>query len=142
MATKGIIMWRGDMGNPTTHYSKSTFPDVTAVAAVDTLGTALAAFSDANVAKVSFIESDAVTDAAPGAVPAANVDEKAICYFRDTTTLKVHSCTIPAVKSTAVEETPEGDRVTAAAMTTIVAAIATATGATLVPLYGVVIKKR
>jgi hypothetical protein len=54
----------------------------------------------------------------------------------------VHSVTIPAPKSTAYEEKPEGKRATAAAMTAIVAAINTATGKSYTALYGVFISKR
>ena len=140
MALKGVLVFRGDSGAPTTHYSKSQIVDVTAKAALDTLGTALAAYSDANLAKVSMVETTLVTDSAPGVD--ANVDYKGVIYFRDAADLKVHSVTIPALKSTAVINTPEGDRVTSVALTAIVAAIATATGNTLTGLYGVVIQKR
>ncbi|GAH05801.1 unnamed protein product, partial [marine sediment metagenome] len=67
MPTKGVLVFRGDSGAPTTHYSKSQIVDVTAKAALDTLGTALVAYSDANLAKVSQIETTLVTDEAPGA---------------------------------------------------------------------------
>ena len=140
MATKGVLIWRGDSGAPTSHYSKSQVVDVTDDTALGTLATALAAYSDANMAKRSHVTNTIGTDSAPGA--SANVDYKAVCYFRDASDLGVHSVTIPAVKSTAVESTPEGDRVTSAALTAIVAAIATATGNTLTGLYGVVIQKR
>jgi len=142
MASKGIIVWRGDMGRPTNHYSKTQIPDANDTPAVSVLATALAAYSTANIAKYSWVQSAVVTDEKPGATPSANVDYRAIVYFRNTTTGNVHSVTIPAFLSTAVEETPEGDRVTDAAMIAIVAAIATATGETLVPLHGVVIQKR
>jgi hypothetical protein len=140
MATKGVIIWRGDLGNPESHYSKSQIPDVTDDTALGVLVTALDALTDCNDAKRSFISNTLITDAEPGAD--ANVDRKAVCYFRDPTTLKVHSITIPAPKSTAVENTDQGERVTSTAMGTIVTAINTATGKSYTALYGVVLQKR
>ena len=137
--TKGVAIWRGDLGNPETHYSKSMIAEVTDDAALATLVTALAALTDCNAAKRSFISNTSLTDSAPGA--SANVDRKAVCYFRDSTTLRVHSITLPAPKSSISEE-GDNERVTAAAMTTIVTAINTATGKSYTPLYGVIIQKR
>lgn len=140
MADKGVIIWRGDLGNPETHYSKSQITDVTDATALNTLATALGAYSDCNIAKKSFSSMVLGTDSAPGAN--ANVDRKAIVYMRDGTSLKVHSVTIPAPKSTATEETDQGERVTATALAGIVAAINTATGKSYTGLYGVVLQKR
>jgi hypothetical protein len=140
MAAKGLLVWRGDFGSPEGHYAKSGVADVSDDAALAVLQTALAAYSDCNAAKRSYFTQTLGTDALPAAD--ANVDQRAICYFRDPTTLKVHSVTIPAPKSTAIEDKPEGVRVTAAALTAIVAAINTATGKSYTALYGVVITKR
>jgi hypothetical protein len=140
MATKGVLIFRGDTGNPRSHYSKTQIEGVSDDTALGTLATALAAYSDANMAKRSFVSNTIGTDVAP--VADANVDYKGIAYFRDSSDLSVHSITIPAIKSSAVIVKDEGDRITDAAMTAIVAAIATATGKTLTPLYGVVIQKR
>jgi hypothetical protein len=140
MASKGVVVFRGDSGAPENHYSKAQISDVTDDTALATLATSLAALSDANVAKRSFVELTIVTDAAPGAD--ANVDKKAVAYFRDPTTLHVHSVTIPAIKDTAWENTNEGDRLTAASMTAIVSAINTATGKSYTSLYGVVYQVR
>lgn len=140
MADKGILVFRGDSGAPESHYAKAQISEVTSAAALTTLGTALLAYTDANLAKESFVSQLEVNDVLPGA--AVNVDLKGIVYFRDDTTLKVHSITIPAITSTAYEEKDQGTRVTAAAVSAIVALINTATGKTYTGLYGVVIKKR
>lgn len=140
MPTKGVIIWRGDSGNPKSHYSKSQIASVTDDAALSTLITALDALTLCNDAKRSFVSNTLLTDSAPGA--SANVDRKAIAYFRHPTTLKVHSLTIPAPVASACENTDNGERLTAAAMSTIVSAINTATGITYTALYGVVIQKR
>lgn len=140
MASKGVLIWRGDLGAPESHYAKSQISEVTDDTALGVLQTALAAYTDCNAAKRSFLTLTLGTDSGPGAD--ANVDRKAIIYFRDPTTLKVHSITIPAPVSTAVEDTPEGERVTTTALGVIVAAINTATGKSYTGLYGVVIQKR
>lgn len=140
MASKGVIIWRGDLGNPESHYSKSQVSEVIDAAALLALQTSLLAFVDCNAAKRSFVASYIGTDSAPAA--GANVDRKAVCYFRDPDTLKVHSVTLPAPKSTTVEDTVQGERVTPGSMTAIVAAINTATGKSYTPLYGKVIQKK
>jgi hypothetical protein len=140
MAAKGVLVWRGDFGSPEGHYGKSVVADVTTDEALATLQTALAAYSDCNKAKRSFSTQTIGTDTLPGAD--ANVDLRAVCYFRDPTTLKTHSVTIPAPKSTMIEDKPEGQRVTSAAMTAIVGAINTATGKTYSAMYGVIEQKR
>jgi hypothetical protein len=140
MPTNSTAIWRGDYGNPESHYSKSQIAGVTDDTALNTLLTALAALTDCNLAKRSFISNTLVTDTAPGA--SANVDRKAVAYFRHPTTLKTHSVTIPAPKSSACEMTDQGERLTSAAMATIVSAINTATGLSYTALYGVVTQKR
>ena len=140
MAAKGIIVFRGDLGNPESHYSKSQVIDVTDDAALATLVTGLVAYTDCNAAKRSFVTATVITDAEPGAD--ANVDRKAVIYMRDPTTLRVHSLTLPAPVATAVEDTVQGERVTAVAGAAIVALVNTATGKSYTFLYGVVIQKR
>lgn len=140
MASKGVIVWRGDSGNPSAHYSKTQIQEVTDDAALVTLITALDALTLCNSAKRSFIANILMTDAFPGA--SANVDRKAIAYFRHPGTLKVHSITLPAPVATACVMTDQGERLTSAAMTTIVDAIAAATGVAYTSLYGVVLQKR
>lgn len=138
--TKGIFVFRGDLGSPMSHYAKTSVMSVLTDLAAETLGTFLDSQSEANLAKRAFQTITGLTDTAPGI--AANVDRKAIIYFRQPTNLKVRSITIPAPVSTICEETPEGERITSVAMTAIVAAIATATGIPYTPLYGVVLQKR
>ncbi|MGB5749469.1 MAG: hypothetical protein WBM69_20995 [Desulfobacterales bacterium] len=139
MATKGVIIWRGDFGNPENNYSKSQISDVTDVAALDTLATVIGGHSDCNIAKKNFTSITLGTDAEPGAD--ANVDRKAICTFRDATTLKIVTMTFPGPKSTSVEDRDEGERVTDAAMIALEAGLEAATGKTLSSLSGKVIQK-
>jgi hypothetical protein len=140
MPTKGTITFRGDSGAPENHYSKGTIHGITDDAALATLLTTLGSHTLCNVAKRAFSSNTAGVDAAPGAD--ANVDRKAIYYFRDPTTLNVHSFTIPAPVDADCVDTSEGERVTAAALASVVGAINTATGKSYSALYGVVIQGR
>lgn len=140
MASKGVIVWRGDKGKPRGHYSKTTIGSVTDDAALNTLITALASHTDCNSAKRSFLSNTGMTDALPGAN--VNVDKKGIVYFRHPTTLKVHSVTLPGITAASTELVDEGERMTPAAVAAIVTAINTATGIAYSPLYGVVEQPR
>jgi hypothetical protein len=104
--------------------------------------TALATHTDCNISKRVFLTTTSMTAAAPGA--AVNVDRKAVIYFRHPTTLRTHNFTINAIAAADVESIAgsEGERVTSAAMTTLVGLIATLTGIAFSPLYGVVIQAR
>lgn len=140
MATKGVLIFRGDLGNPRTHYAKSQIADVIDDTALGVFATGMAAHTECNIAKRSMVTLTIGTDSEPGVD--ANVDRKAVLYFRDPTTLKVHSITIPAPVDLDVEDTQNGERVTDVAGAAIVALINTATGKSYTWLYGVVIQKR
>jgi hypothetical protein len=140
MASKGVVVFRGDLGNPESHYAKCQIVGVTNAAALATLVTAMAFHTDCNIAKSSFIDIAAGTDSAPGAD--ANVDRKMTAYFRDPTDLSVHSVTIPSPPAANVENTSQGERYKALQVNNLVAAINTATGKSYTALYGVVTQKR
>jgi len=139
MPSKGVIIFRGDSGTPKSNYAKTIIEGVTDDAALLALTTVVAGHTKANIAKRAFSTLTTGTDAEPGA--GALVDRKAICYFRDTTTLHVITMTISAPADASVEVTDDGERVTDAAMESLRAALATATGKTLTALYGTVIQK-
>lgn len=135
MATnKGVIVFRGDYGRPRSHYSKTTIKGVTADAALGTLATALAAYSDANYAKRSFIVETTATDSAPGS--SVSMDTKGVIWLKDTADGSIVTVTIPALKSTAWEIKDSGKRITPAVLTAVQSAINTATGKTYTALYG------
>jgi hypothetical protein len=140
MATKGVIVFRGDYGNPEGHYSKTIIKGVTDDAKLATLITTLSTHTNCNVSQRSFNAQVFMTDAKPG--NDSNVDERNIIYFRHPTTLAVHSVTLPAPPDADWEYKPEGERVTDAAVTAVVTAIATATGIAYQAMYGVHITKR
>jgi hypothetical protein len=138
--TKGVVIYRGDYGNPESDYAKAQLGDVTDDAAFATFLGTLGSHTLCNVAKRSFLTVTLMTDSAPDAD--ANVDRKAILYFRDPTTLKVHSFTIVSPVAADCEPAGQGERLTAAAVTALVAAINTATGKSYTGLYGVVVQSR
>jgi hypothetical protein len=135
---KGVIVWRGDFGRPETHYAKSIIRDVTSDAALETLITSLLSHTDCNSAKRSFNTVNEMTDSAPGAD--ANVDRRAVYYFRDED-LTIKKLELPAPPAIDTENQGQGERVTAAALAAVVAAVNTATGKTYTGLYGKVIQR-
>ena len=137
---KATLVWRGDFGRPKSNYSQSTISGVIGTTELITLSTALAAHSDCNLAKHAMIWTEQKTDSEPGTN--ANIDRKAVIYFRNPTTLKVHSVAIPEIVAADIEATPEGIRVTDSAVATIVGLISAATGISYTGLYGVVVQRR
>ena len=141
MATwnKGVITWMGDYGNPESHLSKGTFRDVTDSTALDTLATALSAYTDCAIYAKHFNQVTETGAAAPGAD--ANVDVKAMIVMKDSSDGTVVKFLIPAPVSTMFEQQDQGDRVTAVALAAIVAAVNAATGLTYVGMYGKKLQK-
>jgi hypothetical protein len=138
---KGIIVWKGDLGSPPNNFAKSTIEGVTDDAALSALATALLAHSDCVVARRSFNAVTGVTTTAPGV--SANVDNKCTVFMQDPSTLHTISLEIPAVKAASMEvvDNAEFERMTAAALALVVAAVNTATGKSLTGLYGKANKK-
>jgi len=107
-----------------------------------TLRTALANLSDGAFQKQSFSQRTAI-DVAPSA--GSNTDYRGILYFQEVADGGIRRVTIPAIKAANVEDVPGrdgGQRVTAACMATVKAALEAATGDSLISLYGVVVQKR
>lgn len=141
MPSKGVITWKGDLGNPDQNYSRSTLENVTDSTAWGTFMAAIAAHSDCNIAKHSYNAVTAGTDTPPGV--AANVDKKGTIYMRNPTNLHLVKFSIPAPKAADVESIPgtKGERYTAVALAAIVGDINTACGTSYTALYGTVTQK-
>lgn len=137
---KGILVWKGDLGSPPTHVRRSEVSFPLSQNALGTFFDALLTYTDCKRQKASIVESNQYGDPAPGAD--VNVDRWAKIFFRDPTTLGIHSFSLPGIKSSAVEGTNRGERVTLAALSAIVTAINTLTGKSYTPLYGVVMQRR
>lgn len=140
MATKGTIIFKGDIGAPEGHYGKGQIVGVSDAAALTVFAAFMIDHSDCNVAKESFVSAVLGTDLAPGL--SANVDRRATVYFRDPTDLTTHSFSYPAPAAADVEDKPQGERLTDVAVAAIVAAINLATGKSYTPQYGIVTQKR
>lgn len=128
---KGTITFKDLEGN----FATMRFKNVADLAASTTLKAALAAFSDCLVRSEALIEKNLYT-----VVGAGNVDEKAIITAQDSTG-EVHKWALPGFNGTPVRD-KEGDKVDPDDLTTILAAISTATGLSLAPLRSPVIKTR
>ena len=142
MPDKLVVQYRGDLGRQPSHFANSSVDGVTDDTAGATFCTALAAHTNANISKRVFLTTTSMTGGKPGT--GVNIDRKAIIYFRHPTTLRTHNFTINGIIDADCEsiEGSDGERVTAAAMTTLVGLIETATGIAYIPLYGVVIQPR
>jgi hypothetical protein len=138
---KGIIVWKGDLGSPPNNFAKTTIEGVTDDIALATLAAALLNHSDCVVARRSFNSVTGVPGGSPGV--SANVDNKCTVYMQDPATLHTVSLEIPAVKAASMEivDNAEFERMTAAALAAIVSAVNTATGKSLIGLYGKANKK-
>lgn len=132
--TKAVISFRGDYGRPRSNYAKTSVKFVTTDAAAGTLATALATYSDANLAKRSFITETSGTDSAPGS--AVSMDTKGVIWLKDTADNSIVTVSIPALKATAWEIKDAGKRITSTVLTAVQSAMNTATGKTYTALYG------
>lgn len=136
--SKSTVNISGEIGD----LAKATITGVTSQVALGTLVTAYMALSDGGLESTHFSERT-MTSGTPAA--GSNSDRRAECYFQDTDTGAIVLLTLIAPKTTAIEDVPGrdgGERVTSAAMESLRAALATATGRTLKVLYGYVIQKR
>lgn len=134
---KSTIVWHGDRGtSKSPHTARSVINGVTDKAAAVTLAGVLDGFSTCNRGRASVVDYDAGTPEAPGV--GANVDEKGTVFMKDTATDSTVSVEIPSwdIAGHPLEASSEGDRLAAADVTAIAGAISTATGKTLVGLWG------
>lgn len=139
---RGSIVWHGDRGTgKSPHTSRSTINGITSQAAMVTLATALAAYTDCNLGRHSTNDYAAGTPSAPGAD--VNVDERAVIYMHDSDTDSQIPLTIAGWDTVTypLVASSEGDRINATDVAAITALVATATGKTLTGVYGKHIKK-
>ena len=67
----------------------------------------------------------------------ANIDKKAVLYFRDPTDLSIHTFTYPCPPPADIEETGYGTRIKNSVVADIVSWINIFTGKSFEPLYGI-----
>jgi hypothetical protein len=99
----------------------------------------MAAFTTCNEYERSFSWIGSESLLAPGV--GANVDLKAVVYFRDPATLKTLSFVYPSPNSSDMEDKPQGKRLKWLVVTDIVSNISTMSGISYVPLSGLVYQK-
>lgn len=140
MTYTGQITWQGDSGFPTGNMSITRVNDITTTTLLKDFAIALKNHSLCNFAWRHHIRTDPRVPLPPGV--GANVDEKAIIYFRDPDTLEVLHFGYPAPIAADKETTPYGDRIKQSSVTTLVGYLSTAVGITYEPLYGVFVQRR
>lgn len=133
------IYWKGSGGNKKSLQTKATsFPviegdDELSMGAIGTLLAALLPYTDCTQDYIFRSTKYTYTEAFPAD---ANLDIKAVVYFKHPTNGKVHHIELPAPVSTMFELQGKGERVTSVALSAIVGAISTAYGISFIPLWG------
>ena len=103
------VTFKGDFGKRANNEKPTKWPGVTWTELLnDGFKTDLAAWTDCNIKTITERYSFALDTAAPGAD--ANVDKVLTARLRNTTTGKIISISIPAPKSSVLENAPEGER--------------------------------
>lgn len=132
----GVLRWRGDIGAPDGHLSKSPIMVVAiGTSEVATFGASMLAHTDCNLAYYGMYRDITSNPAFPGV--GADVTKKAVIYFRDPSTLEVLHFNYAAPIAADIETTPAGKRVKQSAVALIVGYINIVSGKSYVPLYGV-----
>lgn len=134
--TKGTIVWRGDRGRPPGNLFTTRIAVPLSKVKMTDLAWSLKDHTICLRNRVTFLDINSIGDYVPGA--GANVDKVAVLYFRDPTTGGVGKISIPCLIAADIENTPNGERVTSTAMTTIIGLLNTATGKSYTPLYGII----
>jgi hypothetical protein len=142
--TKGIFCFRGSVGGSgKLHLFRSEILGVKSVSPVSNLTTfcgSMAPKTNALIRELTYCISQAYSTADPPAD--RNVDRIATVFYREGSAGTVRRFSFPLPVASIVEDRSSGERLTVAAVEEIVGFIATATGQTLYPLYGIVTQKR
>lgn len=142
-SNKGTVIFQGDIGSPHTGQRGKTSLDGCAdLATVVALGTALAAYSTANIGSSGYHTSNNLIPARPATN--ANVDRKGVVVMQEDSTGKIIKITIPAFSKGGadVEFKEGGERITKAARDAIASACSTASGRTLTAIDGYVVQPK
>ena len=139
--TKGILCFRGSVGGSgKLHLFRSDILGVTGIGPLGTFCNAMAPRTLSYIRERTFCESWARTTTTPPA--GRNVDRIATVYFREGVSGGIRRFSFPLPIDSIVEDRSGGERLTVAAVNAIVEDLATVTGLTLFPLYGIVTQKR
>jgi hypothetical protein len=137
MAQEVILHWEAARGGSARHKTKSVLTNASGPGSRYPLGQAIAARSKCKCRTSAYINRQEQHFTQP-VDPESTADRRATVYFRHPSTLEVHQFSYPDPVDGDTEVTPQGERLTQAALATVVTAINTATGISYAPLYGVV----
>lgn len=135
----GIIVWKGDSGSHPGNLARTQVPSLIGATQLNTFATYLASATDCNKFEVIQKWMQGFAVGAPGA--GANTDLKAVISFRDPASLLPLYMSFPAIKSTEIEDTPQGKRVKWLVVMDIVTNLSTLAGVSYIPLWGGVYQK-
>ncbi len=131
----GSLLWRGDFGSSSPiNESRSDLGPTTGGAAQLVFTAAIEPYSECNLSHHFIFLTYDQTTGAPGT--GANIDRKAVIYFRDPDNLEVLHFDYPAPLTSQIESTPWGKRVKYPVVVDITALLSTLKGQSLIPLYG------
>lgn len=136
----GQLTWIGDTGTPIGNLSITRVRDMNTIVLLRDFALALNAHSLCNLSYRHYIRTDPYIPAPPGVD--ANVDEKAIIYFRDPDTMQVENFSYPAPIAADLEDVGYGKVIKESVVIAIVTDLNTATAIDFVPLYGKYYVKR
>jgi len=122
------------------HQSRSDCGKNTGSTPLGTFCTAIESYSECNLTHKYNIVSYDQTLGAPGT--GANIDKKAILYFRHPDTLEVLNFQYPAPIADQIESTPWGKRIKADVVIAIVALLSTMAGISYIPMYGIYYQRK
>lgn len=136
----GGVLWVGDSGLPRNNEVVSKVAlRLTGAGPLDTFVTAMLSHTKCLWRQKFYNEILSQVQAPPGV--GANVDVRAIIYYRDPTNLEVFAFEYPAPVAGDVEDTGVGKRIKDSVVTSIVGYISTMTGISYAPLYGIYMQK-
>lgn len=143
MPYHGGIQWIGDSGAPqgqqTISLVRSIATPSTGQKMLDLRGSMLA-HSECNTPVVIMVSTYPQTPSTPPGV-GANINKRALIYFRDPSDQKVYHFDYPCPIAAEIESTPTGNIIKQATVVIITGYLSTCFGRTLVPLYGVYLQR-
>lgn len=131
----GSLLWRGDLGSSAwANECRSDVGLVWGTGRLITFAGNIEPYSLCNLTNYFVVWSYSQTAGAPGV--GANIDRKAVIYFREEGDEKVYHFQYPEPLAADIEVTPWGKRIKSAKVIEVVNLIAYAKNKTLIPLYG------
>ncbi len=134
------LIWRGDSGKNAGHEFIGSPLHAPTWGATVTFANAMEAKSLCNVSFLNWNWINGFHDSAPGA--SADVDKRAVIYFRDTSTLEVFKFEYPSPLAADIEDVGWGKVIKKTVVIAIVTLINTMSGTSYQPMYGVYFERK